>query len=129
MGAGGPFATLADYEARYGAAEDPERARVYLEDASAYVLSRLPEGGEGMPATLANLPRVTCAVAARAMAQAGGTPGVESWQQGAGPFSVTVKAAGAAGDMYLLASERDALGIGGSLGFSEPRGRKGGGDG
>lgn len=122
-----PFATLADYEGRYGEAEDPGRAELFLRDASAYVLSQLPGGWEGDPAVCANLARVTCAVAARAMERSAWPDGVESWQQTAGPFGMTVRPSARSGDMYLLASERSALGAGGSLGFAAPR-RRGGRD-
>lgn len=121
------FATLDDYEARFGEVPESDAARVetLLGDASALVLSLLPDGWEGDAAAVANLPRVTCTVAQRALDDLSeGTSGVESYQQTAGSYSAIWKPVNPSGGMYLTGAEKAALHIGGGAGFASPYSRR-----
>ena len=75
-----PLATLTDYEARHGPAEDPERVSALLGDATAYILAQGARPDPSDEVMAANLARVCCSVAARALS-AGGYAGLESVSQ------------------------------------------------
>lgn len=122
-----PLATLADYEARHGPAEDPERVSALLGDATAYILAQGARPDPSDEVVAVNLARVCCSVAARALS-AGGYAGLESVSQGADGYTASVKVYNPGGDLYLTREERRSLGIGGcSVGAVEPeigRGRR-----
>lgn len=117
------FATVGDYEARYGDVEDPERIGVLLADASAFIAA-YPGfvHREGDPLQAANLVRVACAVVRRFLS-AGDLAGVSSYSQTAGSYTVQVSPANAGEDFYLTAADRRALGVGtGRVGQTRPYG-------
>lgn len=117
------FATLEDYEARYGDAEDPDRVEVLLEDASAFI-AHYPGFvyREGDELQAANLVRVACAVVRRFLS-AGDLAGVSSYSQTAGSYTVQVSPANAGEDFYLTAADRRSLRIGtGRVGQTRPFG-------
>ena len=114
MGAPAPFATFDDYAARYDAAEaDAERVGVLLDDASAIVAASLPAGFD--PAALAPLLKSTvCAMVNRAFV-ASGMAGVSNYSEGAAGITASVTYANPSGDLYMTATEKAALGIGGGF--------------
>ena len=106
-----PFASVEDYEARYGAADDEARIQVLLSDASAFIAS-LP--GFSQPtdeAGTANLVRVTCAVVNRSMS-AGDWAGFSNVSQSADGLSASATLYNPSGDFFLTKAEKTALGIG-----------------
>ena len=112
-----PFATIDDYEARYGAVDDEKQLETLLEDASAFIAS---QAGFKQPDTdvgTANLVRVTCAIVHRSL-MAGSLAGIQSYSEGAVGYSASVTPYNPSGDFYLTAQERKSLGIGGSRVFS-----------
>lgn len=120
-----PFATVSDYEARYGEVDDSERVSTLLGDASAFVAAQpgfvlLPEGFDGYALQQANLVRVTCAIVHRSLS-AGDLAGLSSYSEGAVGYSATVHVANPTEDFYLTSAERRSLGItGGRIGTIEP---------
>lgn len=116
-----PFATVDDYEARYGDVDDPERIETLLGDASSFI-SSLPGFAyrEGDALQAANLVRITCAVVHRSLI-AGDLAGVSSFSQTAGSYTVNVSPYNASGDYYLTKQEERALRIGaGRIGQTWP---------
>ena len=115
------FATVEDYEARHGEAEDQDRVETLLADASAFIAAYpgfVHREGDSLQA--ANLVRVTCAVARRVLS-AGDLAGVSSYSQTAGSYTVQVSPANSGEDFYLTAADRRALGIGaGRVGQTRP---------
>lgn len=106
-----PFATLQEFKDRWpdmptGA---DAHASVLLEDASQFILDTVPTAGGADPKTRR---RIVCAVVRRAMPDADGMDGMESIQQSAGPFGVTMKPVNPNGDFYLTKQEKKALGDG-----------------
>lgn len=122
-----PFATVEDYELRYGDVEDRERLEALLGDATSYISDlrgfRLRGVDEpGYDLQRANLVRVTCSVVHR-MLLAGELAGVSSYSETAGSYNASVNVYNPSGDMFLTAQERSALGIGGgSVGLTDPYG-------
>lgn len=117
------YATLDDYEARYGETDQPERVKVLLEDASA-LIDALP-GFTLRPDDLtqaANLTRVTCSVAHRSMTS-GDLDGVTQYSQTAVGYSAQLTYANPSGDLYITSQEKRSLGIGaGRIGQTDPYG-------
>lgn len=112
-----PFATVDDYEARYGPVDDEKQLQTLLEDASAFIAS---QAGFAQPTTdvgKANLVRVTCAVVHRSL-MAGSLAGIQSYSEGAVGYTASVTPYNPSGDFYLTAQERKSLGVGGSRVFS-----------
>ena len=110
------YATLDDYEARFGAVPDGDQARVdaRLWDASVmvYQLSHDPATLDADAACM-----VVCNVVHRSMATgeaAGLTDGVPFTQmsQTAGVYSLSYSVANPYGDLYLTKAEKMLLGIG-----------------
>ena len=115
-----PLATLTDYEARHGPAEDPERVSALLGAATALILSQGARPDPTDEVLTANLARVCCAVVHRSLA-AGRYAGLSSVSQGAGGQSASVSVYNPGGDLYITASEKRSLGIGvGSYGAILP---------
>lgn len=117
MSAVTPFATVEDYEARYGEVEDRDRVETLLGDATAFIaeykgFTLLGPGDAGYDLQQANLVRVTCAVVHRALS-AGELAGLSSYSQTAVGYSASVSVANPTEDFYLTKSDRKALGIGG----------------
>lgn len=118
-----PFATLDDYEARYGAPADPERTKTLLGDASVLIASQpgfdAEAGGETRRAALV---AVTCSVVNRKLIS-GSYSGFSSVSQGAGGQTASVAVYNPSGDMFLTRQERRMLGIGGGrVGATDPYG-------
>lgn len=113
------FATLEEYEARYGevASEDEDAVNTLLEDAANFILTTpgyhpLPEGHPLYQLRLHALSRVTCAMVHRILAAGSELVGFNSYTQTAGDYSATVQLSNPSGDMYLTAAEKRSLGIG-----------------
>lgn len=109
------YATVADYEARYGEVDDTERVSTLLSDATAFVDAQA--GFRFDPSDRvqqANLVRVVCAVVYRSMS-AGDLAGVSSYSQGAVGYTASVSVYNPSGDFYLTKAEKQALGIRGSV--------------
>lgn len=117
------YATLDDYEARYGETDQPERVKVLLDDASALIDAQ--PGFTYDPTDLtqaANLKRVTCSIAHRSMTS-GDLDGVTQYQQSAVGISAQVTYANPSGDLYITSQEKRSLGIGsGRIGQTDPYG-------
>lgn len=107
------FATVEDYESRYGDVEDPERINQLLFDASVFIASQpgfLPRAGDELQA--ANLTRVTCAVVHRALS-AGDWTGLTNLSQSGGGYSASVTVANPTENFYLTKADKQALGFAG----------------
>lgn len=120
-----PFATVDDYEARYGDVEDADHISVLLADASAFVASQpglvmLDADAPGYDLQQANLTRVTCAVVHRSLS-AGDLAGLSSYSQGAVGYTASVSVANPGEDFYLTKADKTALGLGsGRIGQTWP---------
>lgn len=127
-----PFATVEDYEARYGEVDDGKRISTLLSDASAFVASQpgfslLGPDDDGYDLQQANLVRVTCAVVHRSLS-AGDLAGLSSYSEGGVGYTASVSVSNPAGDFYLTKAERKALAIGGGrVGQTWPYSVDGGG--
>lgn len=87
-----------------------ETLETELLDASQYIVDVCPSALEAAAATRR---RVVCKVVKRSMiADESAAQGVESIQQGAGPYQETIKLSNPHGDYYLTGQERKALGGG-----------------
>ena len=119
-----PFATVEDYEARYGAVEDEPRLAVMLGDASLYIAAQpgfALRGGDEEQAAM--LTAVTCAVVHRSLSS-GEYAGFSSVSQGGDGYSASASIYNPGGDYFLTKQERRALGIGGGrVGMTDPCGR------
>lgn len=118
-----PFATLEDYEARYGVVDDPSRVETLLADASAFVASQpgfaLRDGDELQAEALT---AVTCSLVNRKML-AGAYSGFSNVSQGAGGYTASATVYNPSGDFYLTKQERRMLGLGGGrVGMTDPYG-------
>lgn len=112
------YATIQDYEMRYGAVEDPERVEIIetrLADAATMLDSLVRT--DDVDDDMAELLRiVSCNMVSRTMAATdGGLAGIGQVSYGMGPFSQSATLANPSGDMYLTAAERRWLDIGGSV--------------
>ena len=116
-----PFATIEDYEARYGEVEDRDRVETLLGDATAFIEAQPGfsyDAGDFTQA--ANLTRICCSVVYRSLS-AGDLAGVSSYSQGGVGYSASVTLSNPSGDFYLTASEKRSLGIGrGRIGATCP---------
>ena len=120
-----PFATVDDYEDRYGEVDDPMRVDILLQDASAFIVDQPGFSLDGDDGTRsANLVRIACAVVNRAVsASAGGWAGLSSISQGGGGYTESVSIYNPSGDFYLTKAEKSVLGIGGGrIGLTDPYG-------
>ena len=109
-----PFATVADYEARYGKVDDEERISKLLQDATNIIASQPGFCDKDRDDTWWGvLETVTCAVVHRSM-MAGSYAGLSSVSQGAGGYTASVGVYNPGGDMFLTRNEKKALGIGGA---------------
>ena len=118
-----PFATVEDYEARYGEAEDPDRISVLLGDASAFT--------ESQPGFVLNpdsevqalaLTIVTCSLVHRSQS-AGAWAGLSNVSQGGDGYTASATVYNPSGDFYLTKQEKRLLGVGtGRIGMTDPYG-------
>lgn len=111
-----PFATLDELKARWPdfPAGGEAHAEVLLEDASQFILDAVPQAVNASESTRR---RIVCAVVRRAMTSPGELAGMESLQQGAGPFQQTARPVNPHGDFYLTKAEKQALGLGAQKAF------------
>lgn len=115
----GAFATVADYEARCGAAEDEARVAALLDDASAYLRGayRRRMGVQYLagsnPTFDENVKSVCVAMVARAVNAPGAMAGITQQSQTTGPYSASVTFANPTGDLYLGRSDLKRLGLAG----------------
>ena len=108
-----PFATVADYEARYGKVDDEERISKLLQDATNIIASQPGFCDKNRDDTWWGvLETVACAMVHRSM-MAGSYAGLSSVSQGAGGYTASVGVYNPGGDLYLTRNEKRALGIGG----------------
>lgn len=113
------FATITDYESRYGEFDDSERLETLLGDASAYIAAQpgfllLTEDDERYALQQANLVRVTCSVVHRSLLS-GDLAGLNSYSEGGVGYTASVNVYNPSGDFYLTKAEKQALGIHGSM--------------
>ena len=109
-----PFATVADYEARYGEVEDEARVSALLQDATNIIASQPGFCDKNRDETWWGvLETVACAMVHRSM-MAGSYAGLSNVSQGAGGYTASVAVYNPGGDLYLTRNERRALGIGGA---------------
>ena len=109
-----PFATVADYEARYGEVEDEARVTALLQDATNIIASQPGFCDKNRDETWWGvLETVACAMVHRSM-MAGSYAGLSSVSQGAGGYTASVGVYNPGGDMFLTRNEKRALGIGGA---------------
>lgn len=130
MSAATPFATVEDYEARYGEVEDSDRVETLLGDATAFIaeykgFTLLGPGDAGYDLQQANLTRVTCAVVHRSLVS-GPYAGLSSVSQSAVGISASASVYNPGEDFYLTKADRRSLGIGtGRVGMTDPYGEVG----
>ena len=112
------YATIEDYEARYGelpTEEARDRATVRLDDAAVYLDARVDvDPSDEHQASALRI--VSCAMVNRSMAaEAADMVGITNASYTMGPFSQSATYTNPSGDMYLTASEKALLGVNGSL--------------
>ena len=111
------FASVADYTARYGAPSDPDRCRVLLDDAGAFLEGELLRSGievdEDEELQESNLKRISCRLVSSMLDTADGMSGVSQSSMTAGPFTNSWTFSNPTGAFKLLQSERRSLGVGG----------------
>ena len=109
-----PFATVDDYEARYGEVEDEARVSALLQDATNIIASQPGFSTDGRDETWWGvLETVACAMVHRSM-MSGSYAGLSNVSQGAGGYTASVSVYNPGGDLYLTRNEKRALGIGGA---------------
>lgn len=110
-----PFATVDDYERRYGVVADREKLAEVLLDASRLIAAECAAGGVDVsaPEKAGVLMQACRSCAARAMqSDAAGVPlGVTQFSQGAAGFSESWSMANPSADVYLTKAERRMLGL------------------
>lgn len=121
-----PFATVEDYEARYGGVEDEKRLETALSDASAFIAAEMARAGVAVDpddeAQAAALTYVTCLLVNR-VERSGMYAGLSNVSQGAGGYTASVSVYNPGGGFRLYAEERRMLGIGGGrVGQTDPYG-------
>ena len=119
-----PFASVADYRARYPDDETPDEVlNEALLEATDLLSAAMDEGGvdysDPTESFTFRLRRICRTVTHRAIGSGGADGGSEipfgatQLSEGAAQFSASVHLANPYGDMFLTQAERDALGIGG----------------
>ena len=117
--AGGPVATLEDYEARYGTPDDPGRVSTLLSDACDMLLTAYEdrwgayEAG-AHPAFDRGCKAVACAVVSRAVSVPDCFAGATQYSQTAGTYSGSVTFANPTADLWLGRSDLRRLGLAGT---------------
>lgn len=114
-----PFATVADYEGRFG--DGGERLPAALGDASVAMLSEY-EAFWGSPYERGAHPEfdraaesVCCSLARRSLNVPAGFEGASQYSQAAGAYSASLTFANPGGEIYLGKSDRAKLGLAGSV--------------
>lgn len=117
------FASVKDYEARYGEVENEERVSALLQDATNIIASQPGFSACDRDDTWWGVAEtVACAMVHRSM-MAGSYAGLSSVSQGAGGYTASASVYNPGGDLYLTRNERRALGIGGArIGQTDPYG-------
>ena len=113
-----PFATVEQLKAKWKnhPVADDDTFQLELEDASQFILDVCGSAANAAPATRR---RVVIEVVRRSMQVDEDVPaGLESIQQGAGPYQATWKPINPGGDYYLTKNEKIALGCKGQRAFS-----------
>lgn len=110
------FATIEDYEARWGKVDEGREAIVCAALDDAGLILRSYVDAEGASQELVDKLRlVSLNMVKRAMATYdGGVYGASQTEATMGPFNQSVQWANPSGDMYITSSEKDLLGIGSS---------------
>jgi hypothetical protein len=122
-----PFATVEQYEARYGEVEDQQQVETLLGDASAFIakqpgFSLLGLDDDGYDLQQANLVRVTCAVVHRSL-MSGDLSGFSQVSESAVGISASATVYNPGEDFYLTRADRVSLGLsGGRVGMTDPYG-------
>lgn len=118
-----PFATVKDYEARYGEVGDEARVSALLQDATNIIASQSGfELRDGDDTFIGVLETVACAMVHRSL-MSGAYAGLSNVSQGAGGYNASVSVYNPGGDLFLTDNERRALGLeGGRVGMSDPWG-------
>jgi len=118
------YAEVADLEDRWRPLSSSEKTRadVLLGDAGVRLDALCPPTN---PPTLQELDArriVSCEMVKRAMSTPGGLDGIglASQQAGAGPFQETLQFSNPTGDLYVTKSDRDLLGCGKQVAFTQP---------
>ena len=116
------FASISDYEAKYGSVEDEGALQAWLDDATTSLTSLLGDSLDPADAVQASLLTTICRdMVHRAFASVAPGYGVTSYSQGANGFNESMSYANATGDLYLTKWERSLLGIGEQeLGWYDP---------
>lgn len=124
-----PFATVSDYETRYGDADDQDILQEILLDATREISAALDRAGiaydEPDERYRDRLMQACRSMAYRAMGQNDeDLPfGVTQYSEGAGDFSASVSFRNPYGEVYISKSERQLLGLGvPKIGFTYPGG-------
>lgn len=111
------FATVSDYEGRYGAADDQARLALLLEDATGLLLSAYERhyGAEYAAGEHAAFDRnacaVCCAVVSRSLNVPSGMEGVSQLSQTAGSYSASATFSNPTGDMFVTKGDYRRLGL------------------
>lgn len=123
-----PFATVEQYEKRYGAAEDKKLLKEVLSDATRLIASeleraRIPIDDE----RTADVRMQVCrSVAFRALAQGDDASlpvGIKQYSQAVGPYTESISVSNQYREVYLTKAEKRMLGLGRSrIGFIAPKG-------
>lgn len=106
------YASVEDYEARYGEVEDRDRVETLLSDATAFIDSQ--PGFSLVPSDYTqavNLTRVCCSVVHRALV-AGDLSGFSQVSEGAVGYTASATVYNPGEDFYLTRADRRSLGIG-----------------
>lgn len=119
------YATVEQYQARYGVVADEDMLQECLDDSSAVIRAALDRAGidysEPTEDFADRLMRVCRSMTNRVMPTDNDIPqGVTSASMGAVGFSETYNFATTYGTPKLIKSEMDLLGIGGKIGFARP---------
>ncbi|MCI9129348.1 MAG: hypothetical protein HFJ65_03390 [Eggerthellaceae bacterium] len=112
-----PFASVEEYEARYGVAGDPELLAEILLDATRLIASELERAGLPLDddATADRRMQVCRAISFRAMEQSEESQipfGATQFSQGAGVYTQSCTLGNPYRDIYLTKAEKRLLGIG-----------------
>lgn len=117
------FATVDQYEARYGEVEDQQQVETLLGDASAFIAAQpgFTLNPDSEVQALA-LTVVTCSLVHRSQS-AGAWAGLSNVSQGGDGYTASATVYNPSGDFYLTKQERRMLGIGGGrVGMTDPYG-------
>lgn len=117
----GPFATVADLEARWRPLTEAEKIKAValIDDATAFIGSQIDAVDENNKDESVRLRAVCCSCVKRQMMSSGiayvdgqEPQPMKQFTQTGGPYSFSGSPANPSGDMYLTQSEKTLLGIG-----------------